>query len=62
MMKLRNRQTVPNVSLPKSTVQQLEPLPEKCISLNILAEPAGPIRADIIFIHGLHGNAWFMIN
>lgn len=31
--------------------------PEKCVTLNILAEPptGSPIRADIIFIHGLHG-------
>lgn len=64
MMKLRNRQIVPKVSLPKSTIPQLQPIPEKCISLNILAEPASgsPIRADVIFIHGLHGNVCFPTN
>lgn len=36
---------------------------EKCVQLKILAEPppGTPIRADIIFIHGLHGslvNTW----
>lgn len=35
----------------------------KCCTLNILAEPppGQPIRADIVFIHGLHGslvNTW----
>lgn len=48
---------MPRVSLPKSTMQQMESA-EKCVSLNILAEPvSGPIRADVIFIHGLHGMA-----
>lgn len=56
MMKLRNRQTVPKISTPTSTIEQLEDVPEKCVSINILAEPSGPIRADVIFIHGLHGN------
>ncbi len=56
MMKLRNRQTVPEISIPKSVTQKSEDVPEKCVSLNILAEPeSGPIRADVIFIHGLHG-------
>lgn len=35
----------------------------KCCTINILAEPppGQPIRADIVFIHGLHGslvNTW----
>lgn len=56
MMKLRNKQTVPKISIPKTAIQQSENVPEKCVSLNILAEPeSGPIRADVIFIHGLHG-------
>lgn len=31
--------------------------PEKCVMINVLAEPppGSPIRADVIFIHGLHG-------
>lgn len=31
--------------------------PEKCVTVNVLAQPppGSPIRADIIFIHGLHG-------
>lgn len=31
--------------------------PERCVTLNVLAEPVAgtPIRADVIFIHGLHG-------
>lgn len=43
---------------------KLEPEePEKCVTLNVLAEPppGTPIRADIVFIHGLHGslvNTW----
>lgn len=37
--------------------------PDKCVTINILAEPPPgiPIRADIILIHGLHGclaNTW----
>ncbi|XP_037031863.1 uncharacterized protein LOC119071192 isoform X2 [Bradysia coprophila] len=62
MIKLRNRQTVPKISIPHQVVQQSDNVPEKCVSLNILAQPeSGPIRADVIFIHGLHGslvNTW----
>lgn len=41
----------------------LEPPPERCVTLDVLAAPpAGtPIRADVVFIHGLHGslvNTW----
>lgn len=63
MMKLRNTQVVPKNSIQKSvTIQQLDNVPEKCVSLNILAEPEnGPIRADVIFIHGLHGNDLFLL-
>lgn len=63
MIKLRNRQTVPKISIPKTVVQQSDNIPEKCVSLNILAQPeSGPIRADVIFIHGLHGNRFSFID
>ncbi|XP_037948400.1 uncharacterized protein LOC119679886 isoform X3 [Teleopsis dalmanni] len=58
----------PKGSLPRfSTYKRKTTVPvqaaPKCCTLNILAEPpAGePIRADIVFIHGLHGslvNTW----
>jgi hypothetical protein len=36
--------------------------PEKCVSCDVLYDPSPePIRADVIFIHGLHGsleNTW----
>lgn len=40
-----------------SSLECLESGPEKCVTLNVLAEPppGSPIRADVIFIHGLHG-------
>lgn len=39
------------------------PEPERCVTLNVLAAPpvGTPIRADVVFIHGLHGslvNTW----
>lgn len=56
MIKLRNKQTVPKITIPKTVFQPSDYVPEKCVSLNILAQPeSGPIRADVIFIHGLHG-------
>lgn len=67
MMKIR-KQTVPNriaLTIPPTAVAQrcLEDVPEKCVTLNVLAEPppGSSIRADIVFIHGLHGslvNTW----
>lgn len=46
-----------------SIVPAIEDIPEKCVTLNVLAEPPEgvPIRADIVLIHGLHGslvNTW----
>ncbi|XP_059607424.1 uncharacterized protein LOC132255421 isoform X2 [Phlebotomus argentipes] len=58
MMKLRRGATLPG-RLPALLLEE----PEKCVTLNVLAEPPAdvPIRADVIFIHGLHGslvNTW----
>ncbi|GAB0098113.1 uncharacterized protein DMENIID0001_138150 [Sergentomyia squamirostris] len=58
MMKLRRGTSVLG-HLPALAIEE----PEKCVTLNILAEPPPeiPIRADVIFIHGLHGslvNTW----
>lgn len=38
-------------------MQCIEEPPEKCVSVDILAEPPPgvPIKADVVFIHGLHG-------
>lgn len=39
-------------------------VPEKSVSVIVLAEPApgSPIRADIIFLHGIHGCLMININ
>lgn len=62
---LKQQQSVPRLitSTPTSPIHSygkqlaIEEGPEKCVTLNILAEPpqGTPIRADVIFIHGLHG-------
>lgn len=55
-----NEISIPSPMIPKIISRQSsvasEP-PEKCVTLNVLAEPpaGSPIRADVIFIHGLHG-------
>lgn len=54
--------TMPSFQQPKPKTSNQQPAP-KCCTLNILAEPppGQPIRADIVFIHGLHGslvNTW----
>ncbi|XP_055706531.1 uncharacterized protein LOC129803773 [Phlebotomus papatasi] len=59
MMKIRRGAQLPG----RIPTPQLDELPEKCVTLNVLAEPPPgmPIRADVIFIHGLHGsqvNTW----
>lgn len=33
----------------------IDEIPEKCVECIVLSEPIGPIKADIIFVHGLHG-------
>lgn len=40
-----------------SSLEWIDSGPERCVTLNVLAEPppGSPIRADVIFIHGLHG-------
>ncbi|XP_055694441.1 uncharacterized protein LOC129796484 [Lutzomyia longipalpis] len=58
MMKLKRGSALPG-RIPALLMEE----PEKCVTLNVLAEPpAGTqIRADVIFIHGLHGslvNTW----
>ncbi|XP_055372973.1 uncharacterized protein LOC129606604 [Condylostylus longicornis] len=52
-----------HLSLPKIQPPELIETAEQCVSIKVLAEPpeGQPIRADIIFIHGLHGslpNTW----
>ncbi|KAL0269580.1 UNVERIFIED_CONTAM: hypothetical protein PYX00_007266 [Menopon gallinae] len=37
-------------------LRQPEPEPEKSVNCEILSQPVGNIRADVIFIHGLHGS------
>ncbi|KAJ6647625.1 Protein SERAC1 [Pseudolycoriella hygida] len=59
---LRRKHTVPKNIKPIVSIEKPMEVPENCVSLNILVEPEnGPIRADVIFIHGLHGslvNTW----
>lgn len=59
MMKLRRSVNQYLESPPNTPVhmQCIEEPPEKCVTLDILAEPPPgiPIRADVVFIHGLHG-------
>lgn len=59
MMKLRRSANQYLESSSNTTVrmQCIEEPPEKCVSLDILAEPPPgvPIKADVVFIHGLHG-------
>lgn len=40
-----------------SQPQEYNSLPEKSVSVNVLTEPppGTPIRADIIFLHGIYG-------
>ncbi|KAM7360953.1 uncharacterized protein ACRADG_008793 isoform 1-T3 [Cochliomyia hominivorax] len=57
------RYSLPNFQTSGKRVSLEESVAPNCCTLNILAEPpAGePIRADIVFIHGLHGslvNTW----
>ncbi|XP_060523949.1 protein SERAC1 isoform X2 [Cylas formicarius] len=46
---------------PKLMVEATEPdtsyegTPEKCVTCQVLTEPEGNVRADVVFVHGLHG-------
>lgn len=56
-----NRTT--NIPLLSPPLLAIEDGPEKCVTCTIMSEPppGTPIRADIIFVHGLHGsqvNTW----
>lgn len=49
----------PKLRVPALTLNDISlDEPEKCVTIEILAEPppGTPIRADIVFIHGLHGS------
>ncbi|XP_075147622.1 uncharacterized protein LOC142221720 isoform X2 [Haematobia irritans] len=55
--------SLPNFQSKGKRIPFEEQLAPKCCTINILAEPppGTPIRADIVFIHGLHGslvNTW----
>lgn len=57
------RYSLPNLSTNRKKLSSDQYNAAKCCTMNILAEPppGQPIRADIIFIHGLHGslvNTW----
>lgn len=50
-------------SAPQLSIAPPLSIPERCVTLNVLAAPppGQPIRADVVFIHGLHGslvNTW----
>lgn len=57
------RNSLPNFQPNQRKISLEEHMAPNCCTLNILAEPpeGQPIRADIVFIHGLHGslvNTW----
>lgn len=57
------RYSLPNFQASSKKFSLEDSVAPKCCTLNILAEPpeGQPIRADIVFIHGLHGslvNTW----
>lgn len=57
------RPPLPNFQTSRKQIPFEEQQAPKCCTINILAEPppGQPIRADIVFIHGLHGslvNTW----
>lgn len=64
LIKLRRGETIDDKPLTFESIPRLLSIDKpKCVTINILAEPppGTPIRADIIFIHGLHGslvNTW----
>lgn len=51
---------IPNPPALTARIHQILENPvEKCVSVDVLAEPepGTPIRVDVIFIHGLHGKS-----
>lgn len=38
------------------SIAETDGSPDKCVECLVLFEPTEPIRADVIFIHGLHGS------
>jgi hypothetical protein len=57
VIKVRPPKLIPQSEHAQQTAREDTSEPEKCVSCDVLYDPSPePIRADVIFIHGLHGS------